>query len=227
MPGSKERDIHALLRRAPSSSRLTCATPIGPTLFLLVFSALQSDLLNEWGWPAKATQPAKIDRHLRLSPTLSPPSKRSSISGDRNMPLPLLRLLRRVALYVDGISSPSGYDQPCFRLNPSGLRQKEPHTIELGPGIWGYSETQLSVHTFQTCQGRLRSLARQSQRRLWVHGGAPARLCSKSSWAGTWPGVMTTSDFPSHHVQLPWLSEESACGRLLRHDTSFMAWFSS
>ena len=37
--------------------------------------------------------------------------------------------------------------------NPTGLRSKEPLAIEFGPGIWHYSETQLSSVTVKSCSG--------------------------------------------------------------------------
>ncbi len=98
--------------------------------------------------------------------------------------------------------------------NPSGLRSKESHLIDFGPGVHSCSETQLSSVTQPSCSNQLRALGRQQDRNLRVHLGAPAPLRSNSDWAGSWTGVATVSDFPSQEVRLPYPAER-ACGRLL------------
>ena len=99
--------------------------------------------------------------------------------------------------------------------NPSGFRQKEPIAISLGSGVWGYSETQLSSQTQKTCAGQLKSLARQQNRQLRVHMGAPAPPRSTSEWAGSWTGVLTSSDFASQKVMLPWSDDSYLSGRVV------------
>ena len=99
--------------------------------------------------------------------------------------------------------------------NPSGLRQKESLAVEHGVGVWGYSETQLSQITQKTCSHQLRALAATQNRRLRIFMGAPADTRSSSSWAGAWTGVLTTSDFASQIVHLPWQDEEYKCGRVV------------
>ena len=98
--------------------------------------------------------------------------------------------------------------------NPSGLRNKEGHVVDLGPGVHAFSETQLSHVTQGSCARQLRSLARQQSRGVRVHFGAPAPLRIRSDWAGSWTGVATISDYPGHEVVLPYASERS-CGRVL------------
>ena len=80
--------------------------------------------------------------------------------------------------------------------NPSGLRNKEGHVVDLGPGVHAFSETQLSHVTQGSCARQLRSLARQQSRGVRVHFGAPAPLRIRSDWAGSWTGVATISDYP-------------------------------
>ena len=99
--------------------------------------------------------------------------------------------------------------------NTAGLRQKEPQAISLGPGIWAYTETQLSSITQPNCAARLRALAHQQQRHLRVFAGAPARLRSRSQWAGSWTGVLITSDIPAHVLKLPLTQEVHESGRIL------------
>ena len=73
--------------------------------------------------------------------------------------------------------------------NPGGLRSKEALAIDQGPGIWSYSETQLSSFTQRSAAKALTSLARQQDRRLRTMFGSPAPLTPRSSWAGSWSGV--------------------------------------
>ena len=98
--------------------------------------------------------------------------------------------------------------------NPSGLRQKEHAAVALGPGVWSFSETQLSWVTQRTCDQQLRHLAAAQHRQVRIHMGAPVATRATSEWAGTWSGVMTFSDFPSQEIMLPYAGERS-CGRLL------------
>eukprot|EP00438_Fugacium_kawagutii_P028090 Skav211003 [mRNA] locus=scaffold1610:94452:115803:- [translate_table: standard] len=98
--------------------------------------------------------------------------------------------------------------------NPSGLRGKESHALAMGPGIWNFSETQLSHVTQRSCSTCLRSLAVQEGRDLRIHMGEPVATRANSQWAGTWSGVCTFSDFPSREVALAYGGERS-CGRVL------------
>ena len=97
--------------------------------------------------------------------------------------------------------------------NPSGLRNKEDHLIDLGPGIWSCAETHLSHVTQASCRRRL-NLSACSHRDLRIHFGGAAPVRSNSDWAGTWTGVSTIGDFPSQELALPY-GGERACGRLL------------
>ena len=98
--------------------------------------------------------------------------------------------------------------------NPSGLRQKESEAMELGPGIWAYSETQLSENTLPTCSRQLRRLASQHQRSVQVLAGAAVAPRSTSTWAGSWSGVLVTTDFKARSVSLPWPSGLYESGRV-------------
>ena len=107
------------------------------------------------------------------------------------------------------------FDSVWFSFsNPSGLRSKEGHVIDLGPGIHACSETQLSYVTQPSCAQQFRLLAKEQSRMVRVHMGAPAPLRTRSEWAGSWTGVATISDFPSQEIMLPYASERS-CGRVL------------
>ena len=98
--------------------------------------------------------------------------------------------------------------------NPSGLRNKEDHLMDLGPGIWSCSESHLTKVTQSSCRRRLKLLAASSHRDLRIHFGAAVPTRSNSDWAGTWAGVLTLSDFPSQEILLPDTGGR-ACGRLL------------
>ena len=87
--------------------------------------------------------------------------------------------------------------------NPSGLRQKEEVAMSLGPGVWSFSETQLSQITQRSCAARLRQEAASRNRQLRIHMGAPVATRATSSWAGSWTGVATISDWPSQEIMLP------------------------
>ena len=99
--------------------------------------------------------------------------------------------------------------------NPGGLRSKEALAVAQGPGIWTYSETQLSAFTQVSSGKALRHAARQTNRLLRTHFGAPAPLRSRSDWAGTWTGVACTSDFSSKPLQIDWPVDLWNSGRVL------------
>eukprot|EP00438_Fugacium_kawagutii_P025316 Skav217869 [mRNA] locus=scaffold2487:75358:81453:+ [translate_table: standard] len=99
--------------------------------------------------------------------------------------------------------------------NPGGLRQKEEHLLDLGPGIWSLAETQLSAVTFRTCSGLLRKLGQQRNRAIRFHGGSPAPLRTGSTWAGKWTGVAVLSDVQAQQLDIPWPDEHWATGRLM------------
>ena len=99
--------------------------------------------------------------------------------------------------------------------NPSGLRAKEGIVCEFPPGIHCVAESQLSNVTLPTSAGTLRSLARKQNRSLRVMTGAPAAIRSHSSWAGTWTGVLATSDFPSRGLTIEWPPGVFESGRVL------------
>ena len=88
--------------------------------------------------------------------------------------------------------------------NPSGLRGKESLLVDMGPGIWSLSETQLSTVTQQSSIKKLRYEARALNRNVRIHCGAPAALRSTSNWAGAYTGVMQLGDCPSTSVSIQW-----------------------
>ena len=98
---------------------------------------------------------------------------------------------------------------------PAGLRRKELHACELGPGVWSFSETQLSNVTQKTCIAQLKSIAHGAHRDVRVYHGAPVQTRVNSTWAGSWSGVSVLSDFPGRMVTLPFRGEEFSSGRIL------------
>ena len=122
------------------------------------------------------------------------------------------------SLRVGEANNPGPVQPSWLRIgtsNPSGLRQKELHAIELGAGIWSFSETQLSSFTQQTCTRQLQCLAKQVNRQVRVLHGAAAPPRSRSSWAGTWTGVSVVSDFACRSLTLPFKDDEFQTGRIL------------
>ena len=49
-----------------------------------------------------------------------------------------------------------------------------------------------------------RHYGRSHGRQIRTHFGFPAQLRGTSTWAGTWSGVATTSNFPSNSISLDW-----------------------
>ncbi|CAE7506880.1 aquIMA [Symbiodinium sp. CCMP2456] len=111
--------------------------------------------------------------------------------------------------------------------NPSGLRGKEQHVADLGPGIWQLSETQLSAISLPSSSRALKALTAALHRDVRIFAGAPAPLRTGSSFAGSWTGVLTLSDYPCRPVQLQWLHDSFHTGRIQAlhhfvHDTPIL-----
>ncbi|CAE7241535.1 aquIMA [Symbiodinium microadriaticum] len=98
--------------------------------------------------------------------------------------------------------------------NPSGLRNKEQLIADLGPGVWQFSETQLSAVTLPVSSRGVKALTRAQHRDVRIFAGAPAPLRPGSHFAGSWTGVLTMSDFPCRPVQLQWLHDSFHTGRV-------------
>eukprot|EP00438_Fugacium_kawagutii_P003078 Skav215305 [mRNA] locus=scaffold3276:18327:27629:- [translate_table: standard] len=92
---------------------------------------------------------------------------------------------------------------------------KEELAIGQGPGIWTYSETQLSSQTQASAARALRVAARLADRHIRPVFGAPAPLRPRSTWAGSWTGVACVSDYPSKKLQIEWPQEVWDSGRVL------------
>eukprot|EP00438_Fugacium_kawagutii_P036701 Skav200933 [mRNA] locus=scaffold2433:377025:382227:+ [translate_table: standard] len=99
--------------------------------------------------------------------------------------------------------------------NPGGLRSKECLAIGQGPGIWTFSETQLSMYTQRSAARALRVAAQADGRHIRALFGAPAPLRPRSLWAGGWTGVCSVSDFPAKVVQIEWPPDVWESGRVL------------
>ena len=98
--------------------------------------------------------------------------------------------------------------------NPSGLRGKEPLLLSLGPGIHAIAETHLSDVTLPAVSGILSRNAHHSNRLVRSLAGTPVALRHSSTWAGTWSGVLTASDFPCHSLDISWPLEIWETGRV-------------
>ena len=98
--------------------------------------------------------------------------------------------------------------------NPSGLRGKEPLLLSLGPGIHAVAETHLSEATLPAVSGILSRHAHRSNRLVRSLAGSPVALRHSSTWAGTWSGVLTASDFPCHSLDISWPLEIWETGRV-------------
>ena len=98
--------------------------------------------------------------------------------------------------------------------NPGGLRGKEAHIIDLGPGIHQMSETHLSSVTGPRSASTCKHLARAHNRQVQFHTGSNAPLRQRSTWAGTWTGVATLSDLTSTTISLGWPQDIWDTGRV-------------
>ena len=99
--------------------------------------------------------------------------------------------------------------------NPSGLRTKETLALSHGPGIWSFSETQLSAYTQKTSARALRLAARADGREVRTLFGAAAPLRSRSTWAGSHTGVACVSDLRAKQLQINWPHELWTSGRIM------------
>ena len=127
-----------------------------------------------------------------------------------------------------GEAAVPGPSSGLFRIgtsNPSGLRGKEPQALQLGCGIWSFSETQLSHVTQPRVSSTIKNLGKQHERMIRTIHGAPAPTRSNSQWAGSWTGVSVLSDVPAQQLALQCPGDEYNCGRLLasRHFFDFGA----
>ena len=147
-------------------------------------------------------------------------SEDSKLSG-QSMPIALnLFLEQNPDSFLNGVRfgeaehpGPSSLTVGC--TNPSGLRTKEHLAIQHGPGIWSFSETQLSAFTQRSSTRALKSIARSQGRSLRTYHGAPAPLRTRSEWAGKHTGVCCISDLRSRHLELSWPADIWASGRVL------------
>ncbi|CAK9082832.1 Retrovirus-related Pol polyprotein from type-1 retrotransposable element R2, partial [Durusdinium trenchii] len=99
--------------------------------------------------------------------------------------------------------------------NPSGLSRRVSEVMQLPPGIWSFSETQLTEQGFRSFASQARHLAKEQGRQLRIHSGAAAPPRFLGSAAGAWTGALTMSDFPQQLVHPQWKGAEFESGRLL------------
>lgn len=99
--------------------------------------------------------------------------------------------------------------------NPCGLRGKELAVISLGPGIWTFAETHLTLVTQASVTSTLASYGRLQNRSIRSLFGAPVSFRTNSISAGTWSGVGAISDFPSQELSVPWPDGERDAGRVM------------
>eukprot|EP00438_Fugacium_kawagutii_P005452 Skav215021 [mRNA] locus=scaffold966:377373:386589:+ [translate_table: standard] len=100
-------------------------------------------------------------------------------------------------------------------VNVAGLANKVELTATLPSGIWGLTETQLTVGGHRRVKHAMRGCVPpdRPKPRLIFGAGAPSR--TPTSDAGTWTGVGVLSDFPLQHVPVTWPGAEYDCGRVV------------
>ena len=154
---------------------------------------------------------------LLMAPT-SPSWKLTSLATTSEAPVRALLHASIDARIGEALHPGPVVDANTLRIgvsNPGGLRRKELEACSLGPGIWSFSETHLSVITQKSCATQLRSIARQAHRDVRVYHGAPVQTRCNSTWAGTWSGVSVMADFPGRILTLPFGHDVFASGRVL------------
>ena len=109
-------------------------------------------------------------------------------------------------------------DSWCLSMgcaNTSGLSRRADQILELNPGLWCFSETQLSEVGFKSFRAEIRQRSLHSGRDLRLLAGAPVPNRSLNSDAGGWSGVATVSDFPLRKLELPWKDFEYVSARVM------------
>lgn len=104
----------------------------------------------------------------------------------------------------DDLALTSGYSFALGTANVAGLSNKIDVIGLLPPGIWGLTETHLTQQAMKPTQMAIKQMGRAVGRHVRTIYGAPAPSRTVDSYAGTWTGVCTLSDFPCHAVDVPW-----------------------
>ena len=110
--------------------------------------------------------------------------------------------------------SSDGFRIQLGTANTAGLANKVPLLSSLDAGIWGLTETHLTLDGFKAVRSTLKLLGRQQGRNLRFVAGAPAPARSLNSRSGTWTGVAVASDFPCHAFNAQWPSLTFETGRI-------------
>ncbi|CAK9020036.1 unnamed protein product, partial [Durusdinium trenchii] len=109
----------------------------------------------------------------------------------------------------------SSFDAQNARLEALLEKRRVSEVMQLPPGIWSFSETQLTEQGFRSFASQARHLAKEQGRQLRIHSGAAAPPRFLGSAAGAWTGALTMSDFPQQLVHPQWKGAEFESGRLL------------
>ena len=107
-----------------------------------------------------------------------------------------------------------GYRFVIGTANTAGMANKLPLVASLEPGLWGLTETHLTLDGARAIRSSLKSLGQEQGRHLRFVSGAPAPARALNSQAGTWTGVAVMADFPSHELQADWSSDLFATSRI-------------
>ena len=190
-----------------------------PSVTMSVCSLLQFSHLRDCFLCAPSRLPRSKNLHHRakgcLSKSVGGPSLMWTWSSLRFVVL--AGCILKVAGHFDRIGEADVPGPDWLRIttsNPSGLRGKESHLVELGVGIHCISESQLSHITLPRSITALKSQAGALHRQPRVLAGPPVACRPGSTWAGTGAGVLTLSDLPCQDLKLPWCLGEFESGRI-------------
>eukprot|EP00435_Cladocopium_sp_Y103_P046541 s344_g13.t1 len=103
--------------------------------------------------------------------------------------------------------------------NVAGLSNKISVAGSLDSGIWGLTETHLTLEGTLAARSALKGCGYHQGRNLRLLTGAPAPARTVDSHAGTWTGVGLLSDFPCQVLDLSWPSLVYETGRVMAATT--------
>ena len=109
---------------------------------------------------------------------------------------------------------PSSYTFHLGTVNVAGAASKASAIAALPHGIWGITESHLTVSGIGAVRGALRQECAALNRNSYTVFGAPVPPRAPNSSAGTWAGVFTHSNFPLRALRASHDSVPHLAGRL-------------
>ena len=111
------------------------------------------------------------------------------------------------------------FDFTLGTFNAAGASTRVDTILDLPPGLWGCTESQLSLSGQRQFDAALKFQGRQRGRQIRTVYGAPAPTRTLTSSAGTWTGVFQMTDFPIRELTCDWEGAEFLSGRVVLSTT--------